>query len=127
MSSALSITGWLLDFQPSHPFSIKEQEKGRGDAKSSVLLSKKLLGIYPSVIGTYILLVRVSYLAARNEGRWEFVEQKTSFRQGVRRSVGICPSEKGNRMFQEEAAAGAKMCTYKGAYAFGDSEWVWLA
>lgn len=61
----------------------------------------------------------VSYLATKNEGRWEFVEQKTSFQQGVQRSVGICPSEKGNRVFQEAAAAGAKMCTYKGAYAFG--------
>ena len=65
----------------------------------------------------------VSYLATKNEGRWEFVEQKTSFQQGVQRSLGICPSEKGNRVFQEEAAAGAKMCTYKGAYAFG-RQWI---
>lgn len=57
------------------------------------------------------LIGQVSYPAARNEGRWEFVEQKASFQQGVQLLVGICPSEKGNRVFQEEAAG--KRCTYK--------------
>ena len=45
--------------------------------------------------------------------------EKTSFQQGVQRSEGICPSKKGNRVFQEEATAGAKVYRYEGACATG--------
>lgn len=46
-------------------------------------------------------------------------DEKTSFQQGVQRSEGVCPSKKGNRVFQEEAAAGAEVYRYEGACAVG--------